>query len=244
MTNGSAPPVVADTQTAQPERPGYEKRLRWFELFLVLLVTVAGPLLNSLVILNRGSSAVPRPTDLSWWVAILREITGLLLLGYVLFRRGRQFKDIGLRWSFRDVGVGLILFVVSFMSRGWGAMAIGSLQRTLHIALGASHTAREIFGHPSYVSIPFSLLNPFFEELIVRAYLMTEIVDLTGSAALAVVVSTVIQSSYHLYYGWATALTFLFPFLIYSLYYARSRRVTSIIVAHELFDAVALAHLW
>jgi len=56
------------------------------------------------------------------------------------------------------------------------------------------------------VVIPFSLLNPFFEELIVRAYLMTEIMDLTGSAMLAIATSVLLQASYHLYYGWFGAL--------------------------------------
>jgi membrane protease YdiL (CAAX protease family) len=92
--------------------------------------------------------------------------------------------------------------------------------------------------------VPFALLNPFFEELIVRAYLMTEVADLTGSSALAVAASVLFQWSYHLYYGWAGATSMAFMFLALSLYYARSRHALPIIVAHAFFDIYAFIRLW
>jgi len=92
--------------------------------------------------------------------------------------------------------------------------------------------------------IPFVLLNPFFEELIVRAYLMTEVQDLTGSSALAILVSVIVQFSYHLYYGWAGAISLSFQFLIFALYYARSRNISPVIVAHGLFDIYGIVRLW
>jgi membrane protease YdiL (CAAX protease family) len=96
------------------------------------------------------------------------------------------------------------------------------------------------WGHIGYYSLPFLLLNPFFEELIVRAYLMTEIRELTGSATLAVIVSATVQTSYHLYYGWKGALAMGFMFLIFSIYYARKRRITPVILAHAVLDLAAL----
>jgi membrane protease YdiL (CAAX protease family) len=87
------------------------------------------------------------------------------------------------------------------------------------------------------------LLNPFFEELIVRAYLMTEIKALTGSTAMAVAVSVVLQASYHLYYGWFGALTVAFSFLVFAVYYARSGRAVPVIVAHAAFDIYGLVRM-
>lgn len=46
--------------------------------------------------------------------------------------------------------------------------------------------------------LAFSLLNPFFEELIVRAFLISETVALSGSATIAVALSVAVQTSYHL----------------------------------------------
>jgi len=87
------------------------------------------------------------------------------------------------------------------------------------------------------------LLNPFFEELIVRAYLMTEIGELTGSWILAVGVSVVFQAGYHIYYGWPVAVSLGFQFLVFALYYAKTRRAAPIILAHGIFDFWALIRL-
>lgn len=73
---------------------------------------------------------------------------------------------------------------------------------------------------------------------------MTEVVELTGSTTLAVVLSVAIQSSYHLYYGWVGALALACQFLIFSLYYARWRQALPIIIAHGFFDITTLIRLW
>jgi membrane protease YdiL (CAAX protease family) len=100
------------------------------------------------------------------------------------------------------------------------------------------------FASPTLLAaIPFVLLNPIFEELIVRSYLMTEIIDLTGSVTLAVALSLAVQVSYHLYYGWWGALSLAFQFLVFALYYARWRRALPIIIAHGMFDLVGFVYL-
>ncbi len=94
------------------------------------------------------------------------------------------------------------------------------------------------------MAIPLALLNPFFEELIVRAYLMTEVMELTGSSTLAVVLSVFVQFAYHLYYGWSGAISLAFFFLALALYYVRSRRALPVIIAHGLSDVYTLIRLW
>ncbi len=93
------------------------------------------------------------------------------------------------------------------------------------------------------IAIPFVLLNPFFEELIVRAYLMTELKFLTGSWAVAGIVSVLLQASYHLYYGWSRASTLVFLFVVFAIYYARKRKDTPIVVAHGVFDLIGFVQL-
>jgi hypothetical protein len=73
---------------------------------------------------------------------------------------------------------------------------------------------------------------------------MTEVVELTGSSLLAVALSVLVQFAYHLYYGWAGAISLSFSFLTLSLYYARTRRALPIVVAHAFFDISALARRW
>jgi membrane protease YdiL (CAAX protease family) len=101
-------------------------------------------------------------------------------------------------------------------------------------------TAADLSSHSLLLAVPFALINPFFEELIVRAYLMTEVKALTGSWFLASLSSVAIQWSYHLYYGWDVSLSMAFTFLTFSIYFARTQKATPIVVAHGLLDIWAL----
>jgi len=210
---------------------------RWFELSLVLFVAFGSSIFNAIAILIYGlTSVAPPPSNLHWVASALHEIGGLCLLGYMLWRRGRRFTDIGLRWSLRDAAVGLVVTFVTYIVYVAGATALNRMHVAMFGTLPQRTPPREIFGHATFAALLFALLNPFFEELTVRAYLMTEVIDLTGSVPLAVLLSTAVQFSYHLYYGWWTALKLAFQFLVMSLYYARWRRALPIILTHGFFD--------
>jgi len=186
---------------------------------------------------------MPHISNARWTIGIVQEITALLLLGYVLSRRGLSLTNLGFRWAVRDAGIGLLLAGLSYAAYVTGSMLVHLVHYSMCGSLATGPTANDFFAHPSVVMIPFSLLNPFFEELIVRAYLMTEVVQLTGSSALAVFLSVAVQFSYHLYYGWAGAISLAFLFLTLALYYARARRALPVIVAHGFFDIYALLRL-
>ncbi len=220
-----------------------ETRQRWFELGLVLLVAFGGSLVNALYLLKNGPGASPLQTSGRWVFGTVHEISALLVLGYVLARRGLRFKDLGLRWSLRDFGAGLLVTGASFTSYLLGWTLIQWIHHAAYSSLATPPIGRDFFAHPTMAVIPFILLNPFFEELIVRAYLMSEVLDLTRSPSLAVTMSVVVQFSYHLYYGWVGALSLSFQFLVFALYYARSRRAGPIIVAHGLFDILGVLQL-
>ena len=230
--------------TAPLEYPRGGKRLRLFEVSLVIVVAFGNYFLSSLLILRDGKSVLPYFQGSRWAVGILHELIALCLLGYVLSRRSIRIRDLGLRWSLRDLMTGAGVAVASYATYIAGSFAVYTFHRTLFPSGSNGVTAREMFGHPGFMAIPFSLLNPFFEELIVRAYLMTEVENLTGSWALAAALSVVVQTSYHLYYGWVGALSLSFQFLVFSIYYARTRKATPIIFAHGFFDLWALARLW
>lgn len=70
------------------------------------------------------------------------------------------------------------------------------------------------------------------EELIVRAYLMTEVAELTGRMWIAVLASVGFQTLYHLYQGTPYALVSAGSFFVAALFYANTRRATPLILAH------------
>lgn len=92
--------------------------------------------------------------------------------------------------------------------------------------------------------VPFFVLNPFYEELIVRGYLMTEVEELSGSVIAAVMASVVLQTSYHLYQGWLAATLHFVTFLILSIYYTRTRKLLPVLVVHAVFDWIAAIYLF
>jgi membrane protease YdiL (CAAX protease family) len=218
-----------------------EKRRRWFEVGLVLFIAFGSSVLYSLYSLKNGPQNDSPVSTLRWAALIVQEVSTLLLLGYVLSRRALSFGSIGLRWSPKDVGAGTLLALVSYIVYGFGYSFIRTFQ---HSTLGTGSTARAVFGHPPVVvAIAFCLLNPFFEELVVRAYLMTEITELTGSTVWAVILSVVVQFSYHLYYGWGGAISLCFQFLVFALYYAYWRRALPVVLAHGFFDVYGMLRL-
>lgn len=234
-------PVLPETK---PNVPASTSRLRWLEICLVLLVAFGGSVLRSLYILENGSSASSQMTNAAWGIGILHELTALLLLVYVLSRRSLRLRDLGLRWSLRDVGAGLLVTGASYAAYWLCSTAISLVHYQLYGFWANAPGGRGFLQHPTAAAIPFYLLNPFFEELIVRAYLMSEVTDLTGSSTLAVVLSVAAQFSYHLYFGWAEAISLSFAFLIFALHYALSGRALPIIIAHLLLDLNALVRHW
>jgi membrane protease YdiL (CAAX protease family) len=218
-----------------------EKRKRWFEVGLVVFAAFGSSILYSLYLLRNGPNPDSSVSAIRWAVSMVHEAAALLLLGYVLSRRGLSFRSIGLRWSPSGVGRGILVAGVSYVAYGAGHAFIRAVQHSVFGSVAAGPSGKDFFGHPPMViGTLYCLLNPFFEELIVRAYLMTEVTELTGSAALAVVLSVVVQSSYHLYYGWVGAISLSFQFLTFALYYSYSRRALPIVVAHSLFDFYGL----
>jgi len=236
---------IADisSSTIPPQLSGESRRQRWFEVGLVLLVAFGGAFLSAADLLHKGPAAAPQMSNARWAVGTIQEITALLLLGYVLSRRGLRLRNLGFSWQVRDVGVGFLVAGSCLAAYLLGSIVVHLLHYGIYGYAATGPSGRDFFAHPPLAAIPFFLLNPFFEEIIVRAYLMTEILELTGSAKAAVAASVLVQSSYHLYYGWTGAFSLSFIFLVLAIYFVRSRRVVPVIVAHALFDIAGFISL-
>ncbi len=146
----------------------------------------------------------------------------LLLWSCIVTPWTQSCEICGLRWSFRSliIGIGLAGFSMRCTSRQVSLSSYCSISGTFNRRTSDLFSSFYMVQHPPVLAIPFFLQNPFFEELIVRAYLMTEIGELTGSWLLAVLVSSLVQASYHLYYGMGRrAASCFFSSCILSIYY-------------------------
>lgn len=218
------------------------KGLRALEFGLVFFIVFAPLLAVSIHTVATGSHlGGSTPGKAFTFTGILTELGGLALLCYVLFRQGRSLRSLGFEFSWKDIPRSLLVILlayIAFLVWWFGIVAIyKSLGRPLNSAPQNTEfmsTMLSVFG------VLFLLLNPFFEELIVRAYVISEVQFFTGSSLLAILVSVVIQSSYHLYQGVVPALLTTSIFTVFSFYYVRTRRITPVIIAHMFFDFMAL----
>jgi membrane protease YdiL (CAAX protease family) len=234
--------VSQTLSTTVPQSPSSSRR-RWFELFLVVFVSCGTPFLNSLYVFLKGAGPILQYPHFRWTLGIIHESASLLLLAYVMSRRDLRLANLGFRWSVRDFFLGFPIALAAYVTYAIAFRLVLFIHHTVFASPPVLWNARIFFGHPSFAFVPYILLSPFFEELIVRAFVMTELIELTGSSALAVAASVLIQSSYHLYYGWIGTISVAFMFLTFSLAYWKVRRVLPVISAHALIDIYGALHI-
>jgi membrane protease YdiL (CAAX protease family) len=218
------------------------RRLRLIELLLVVLIPLLPSLVSSIYIFvnhqyfESGASS-SGSSNYNLLLHSTKQLSGIAILFYVLFRQGRKAEDIGFSFRWIDLLLGIGIYAAV-------NLLYYSLAKWMHFqfphmdvkAYNLGSTTSGTFG----VAFIFMFINPFYEELIVRAYAMTEIEFLSGSKIAAIVISTLFQSSYHLYQGLFPALMTIPIFLIYSLYFSRYKKIMPVIIAHLIVDMAAL----
>jgi len=229
--NSSIPDAIAPPQ-------GLTRGRRLFALCVVLSVSFAHFIATSSYRWWAGPSAYDSAAiQIRLLVALIAEVTSLLLLWFVLSEQGRTWRDIGwtLHWGDMLHGIGLI--VASALATSGATMCFQLLYRdvTGHWLQSRPVQGMWSFG-PSVLSILLAVVNPFFEEMIVRAYTMTEVKALGGSSTLAMLVSVLIQMSYHTYQGLLRGIGLTITFTLFSLYFSRKRRIAPVILAHLFSD--------
>ena len=88
-----------------------------------------------------------------------------------------------------------------------------------------------------------SIANGFTEELAMRAYLIPRLSKLTGSDAVAVILTSALFAIYHMYQGRYGIISALLIGLIFGSYFVRTKRFWPIALAHIFMDIIPLAML-
>jgi len=172
------------------------------------------------------------------------------LLESKLVRRTRSLSGLGMSWTKKDFAHSVLIWLLGFGAYCvvyWGIYLAGLT--VFSYSAGGARVGQVLFGGGiTFMTFIFQFINPFYEELIVRAYLMTEIRQLTNSLSKAVIASTLLQMSYHLYQGAPMAFSSGASSLVFSIYYAKTNRITPIILAHlymDLWGTLAfMLHQW
>jgi len=190
------------------------------------------------VVLN-GSQAPGRPLlDLFLQlVSLTAGVAPVFLAFYLLARSGEGPSAIGIDRSqpWRDFGRGAAL-----------AAVIGGSGLGLYFAAYKSGISLNIVAESLpdiWWRIPILLLsalqNGLLEEVLVTGYLLTRLEKLGVRPAVAVAISATLRGSYHLYQGLGGFAGNAIMGVIFATLFLRWRRVTPMIIAHTLIDAVA-----
>jgi membrane protease YdiL (CAAX protease family) len=180
---------------------GYSMAASFYNVAIGLEADARGPLVGISAVVVNGLAAAP----------------AFAVLLFVLSRRGRTLRDIGVRFAASDLPLAILLCLVADFPR-WS------------LAWQSGHLHPESLALTMFVSYVILAAK---EEVIVRAFLMTEVLELTGVASWAVGASFCFQSLYHLYQGRIAALYHAWVFF-YALFYLKTRRITPVVLAHAL----------
>jgi membrane protease YdiL (CAAX protease family) len=227
--------------------------LRWeiFALFAVSLgasgvsafVSLIGSLtahhsLASQSVTLNGSQAPGRPLlDLSLQLVSIASGLAPVVLAFYLLARSDDLKAIGVDRSqpLRDFlrGAGLAALI------GGSGLGLYFIAYKSGIALNVvAETEPDVWWR-----YPILLLSAFqnglYEEVLVTGYLLTRLRKLGVNPWAAIAISATLRGSYHLYQGFGGFAGNAIMGIIFGTLFLRWRRVTPMIIAHTLIDAVA-----
>jgi len=210
-----------------------------------------------IVVVGRHVPSLQHPSAVRFLRASVEEIVLLAVAVYVLRRQGRSLVDLGfasttaagstrltpdLRDLFPALYLALGAWAASYLFACWFVIVMWLDGIRLH-----THAMNVGFAHVGHSGLPIKsmaalavVVNGIWEEGLVRAYLMTEITHFTRKPWLALIVSVVVQASYHLYQGVLPAFSYLGLFAVFAFFYMRTGRIWPVILAHMILDAVAM----
>ena len=235
--------------------PPLTRRLLGWEIVVVFAVSLGGSALFAIIdligsltahkALGRqhallvGSLAPGRPLlDLSLQLAnIVVNLAPVALVFYLMARSGEPVSAMGLDASQpgRDAARGAVLAAVI------GGLGLGLYLTAYHLRINLNVVPENLpaIWWRTPVLILDALQNGILEEILVIGYLLRRLDQLGWSPARAIALSAVLRGSYHLYQGFGGFLGNAAMGVAFGVLYRRWGRVTPLIIAHALIDAVA-----
>jgi membrane protease YdiL (CAAX protease family) len=216
--------------------------------FLVVVCWAFGlPIFSSILLMgSEGGTAARTGGALVFDNAALMNIVSFELLQaavlvWFLWVRGWTLEKIGLSVSWRGTWHGWLLLLATYV-------VLMVLQWVANFFMPGDVQAA-VQRYPSadpLVSMQLvflaSTVNGMFEEVFVAGYVITALTQARGTWT-AVNVSTVIRLLYHLYQGPLALITIIPIGLIFGHFYARTRQLWPLILAHILIDIIGLSAL-
>jgi membrane protease YdiL (CAAX protease family) len=194
--------------------------------------------------INRFPTVVPGEplTNMVLGILLYASVGAVVPLTlYLLSRTGQSPRQLGLgfpSWT-ADIWPGLGLAAASFGTEL--ALLVPFAALLIH---HSSLVVRPVVGSvPDYYviyAIALSAITAVTEEVVVNGYLLTRLEQLGWTPRRALILSLVVRTSYHAYYGIAVFLVVPFGYYM-TRSFQKHRRLNRPIAAHFLYDAVLLS---
>lgn len=201
-------------------------------------VTRPGGLKDQAATMN-ASAAPGRPwLDLAWQLfGITSALVPVALVAHLLLREGAGFRTIGFDRArpWPDLGRGTVVAAVI----GGTGIAFYLAARGLGFNLTVVPEALPDVWWKYPVLVLSAVQNAVLEEVIVVGFLLRRLGQLGWTPMAALVGSSVLRGSYHLYQGIGGFVGNLAMGVVFALLYRRWGRVGPLVVAHSLLDVGA-----
>ena len=198
-------------------------------------VTKPGGLKDQAATLN-ASAAPGRPwLDLAWQLfGIASSLVPVLLVAHFLLREGGSLRTIGFDRTrpWPDLARGAAIAAVI----GSTGIAFYLAARGLGFNLTVVPEALPEVWWKYPVLIMSAMQNAILEEVIVVGYLLRRLGQLGWTPGTALVASSVLRGSYHLYQGIGGFIGNMVMGVVFVYLYRRWGRVGPLVVAHSLLD--------
>ncbi|MCX5414039.1 CPBP family intramembrane glutamic endopeptidase [Streptomyces sp. NBC_00059] len=198
-------------------------------------LTKPGGLKDQAATLN-GSYAPGRPwLDLSWQLfGIATALVPVALVAHLLLREGAGLRTLGLDRTrpWQDLGRGTLVAA----GIGSAGLAFYLVARATGFNLTVVPESLPEVWWKFPVLILSALQNSLVEEVIVVGYLLRRLGQLGWTPMAALVASSVLRGSYHLYQGIGGFIGNVVMGVVFVLLYRRWGRVGPLVVAHALLD--------
>jgi membrane protease YdiL (CAAX protease family) len=210
-----------------------------FEFLVVVLIAFGYFSLGSLFYLLFESRKV-LITGGSLISLVVYEIAVLLVLGWFLRKRGWTLARFGVKLCWKSIlmGFGLIPTVHITYVLIW----ITLISLFPEIQALSQNKSLSTSGVDLWIAILFSFINPVFEEIFVCGYII-HFFKKSKNLWNVILISIFIRTIYHLYQPIQGIVAIISIGLIFGLFYAKTNRLWSVIVAHSFFDLVGFLSL-
>lgn len=222
------------------------------ELFIVLMLTYGFSALSAtLQLVNSLSQSLssqeivlnPRYShnnliDYGWNITFIVQLLAWGALGaYLLGSHNNDLAIAGLNQIPKRIDLINSIFLSTCIGIPGLFWYLITRSHNLNLTIIPTSTYTTLWRIPLLIAMAFA--NGWAEEVIVVGYLLIRLSQLKVKPYKALIFSALLRGSYHLYQGFGGALGNIAMGLVFGLFWQRSHRLWSLIIAHGLIDTVA-----